>query len=94
MDPYHNLPSLEFFANEVRKEGDAFPADFDDSDVWNADKQINKGGISKLDYVLLQAGRFNKLHTEAIRRASLKYCKLDTLSMIRIWEYFRISMKE
>ena len=94
MDPYHNLPSLEFFANEVRKEGDAFPADFDDSDVWYADKQINKGGISKLDYVLLQAGRFNKLHTEAIRRASLKYCKLDTLSMIRIWEYFRISMKE
>lgn len=90
MDPYHNLPSLEKFAAEVNK--DKFPADFDDSDVWNADKQINKGGISKLDYVLLQAGRFNKLHTEAIRRASLEYCKLDTLSMVRIWEYFRISM--
>ena len=90
MNPYHNLPPLEFFANEVKKEGDAFPADFDDSDVWNADKQINCGGISKLDYVLLQAGRFNKLHTEAIRRASLEYCKLDTLSMVRIWEYFRI----
>jgi hypothetical protein len=94
MDPYHNLPSLDVFAEEVKKEGDAFPADFDDSDVWNADKQINKGGISKLDYVLLQAGRFNKLHTEAIRRASLEYCKLDTLSMVRIWEYFRISTKE
>lgn len=92
MDPYHNLPSLEVFAAEVNK--DEFPADFDDSDVWNADKQINKGGISKLDYVLLQAGRFNKLHTEAIRRASLEYCKLDTLSMVRIWEYFRISTKE
>lgn len=38
-------------------------------------------------------GRFNKLHTEAIRRASLKYCELDTLSMVRIWEYFRISTK-
>lgn len=63
------------------------------SDVWNADKQINKGGISKLDYVLLQAGRFNKLHTEAIRRASLKYCELDTLSMVRIWEYFKISTR-
>lgn len=92
MDPYHNLPSLEVFAAEVNK--DEFPADFDDSDVWNANKQINKGGISKLDYVLLQAGRFNKLHTEAIRRASLEYCKLDTLSMVRIWEYFRISTKE
>ena len=94
MDPYHNLPSLDVFAEEVKKEGDAFPADFDDSDVWSADKQINKGGISKLDYVLLQAGRFNKLHTEAIRMASLEYCKLDTLSMVRIWEYFRISTKE
>ena len=92
MDPYHTLPSLEEFAAEVNKE--EFPADFDDSDVWNADKQINKGGISKLDYVLLQAGRFNKLHTEAIRRASLEYCKLDTLSMVRIWEYFRISTRE
>ena len=91
MEPYHNLPSLEEFAAGVNK--DEFPADFDDSDVWNADKQINKGGISKLDYVLLQAGRFNKLHTEAIRRASLEYCKLDTLSMVRIWEYFRISTK-
>lgn len=91
MDPYHNLPSLEKFAAEVNK--DMFPADFDDSDVWNAQKQINSGGISKLDYVLLQAGRFNKLHTEAIRRASLKYCELDTLSMVRIWEYFRISTK-
>lgn len=91
MDPYHNLPSLEVFAAEVNK--DEFPADFDDSDVWNADKQINCGGISKLDYVLLQAGRFNKLHTEAIRTASLKYCELDTLSMVRIWEYFRISTK-
>ncbi len=91
MDPYHNLPSLEKFAAGVNK--DEFPADFDDSDVWNADKQINCGGISKLDYVLLQAGRFNKLHTEAIRRASLKYCELDTLSMVRIWEYFRISTK-
>ena len=93
MDPYHNLPSLDVFAEEVKKEGNAFPADFDDSDVWNADKQINKGGISKLDYVLLQAGRFNKLHAEAVRRASLKYCELDTLSMVRIWEYFRISTK-
>ena len=91
MDPYHNLPSLEAFAAKVNK--DEFPADFDDSDVWNAEKQINCGGISKLDYVLLQAGRFNKLHTEAIRKASLRYCELDTLSMVRIWEYFRISTK-
>ena len=91
MDPYHNLPSLEAFATKVNK--DEFPADFDDSDVWNAQKQINCGGISKLDYVLLQAGRFNKLHTEAIRKASLRYCELDTLSMVRIWEYFRISTK-
>lgn len=91
MDPYHNLPSLEEFATGVNK--DEFPADFDDSDVWNADKQINRGGISKLDYVLLQACRFNKLHTEAIRKASLRYCELDTLSMVRIWEYFRISTK-
>ena len=89
MDPYHNLPTLAEFAEKVKKESDAFPADFDDSDIWNDDKQINCGGISKLDYVMLQAGRYNKLHTEAIRQASLKYCELDTLSMVRIWEYFR-----
>jgi len=88
MDPYHNLPTLAEFAEKVKKESDAFPADFDDSDIWNDDKQINCGGISKLDYVMLQAGRYNKLHTEAIRQASLKYCELDTLSMVRIWEYF------
>ena len=88
MDPYHNLPTLAEFAEKVKKESDAFPADFDDSDIWNDDKQINCGGISKLDYVMLQAGRYNKLHTEAIRQASLKYCELDTLSMVRVWEYF------
>lgn len=94
MDPYHNLPTLAEFAEKVKKESDAFPADFDDSDIWNDDKQINCGGISKLDYVMLQAGRYNKLHTEAIRQASLKYCELDTLSMVRIWEYFKIMTKE
>ena len=88
MDPYHNLPTLAEFAEKVKKESDVFPADFDDSDIWNDDKQINCGGISKLDYVMLQAGRYNKLHTEAIRQASLKYCELDTLSMVRVWEYF------
>lgn len=93
MDPYHNLPTLAEFAEKVKKESDAFPADFDDSDIWNDDKQINCGGISKLDYVMLQAGRYNKLHTEAIRQASLKYCELDTLSMVRIWEYFRENCK-
>lgn len=94
MDPYHNLPTLAEFAEKVKKESDAFPADFDDSDIWNDDKQINCGGISKLDYVMLQAGRYNKLHTEAIRQASLKYCELDTLSMVRIWEYFKIMTRE
>ena len=94
MDPYHNLPALAKFAEDIAKEGEAFPADFDDSDIWNAEKQINCGGISKLDYVMLQAGRYNKLHTEAIRKASLKYCELDTLSMVRIWEYFKIMTKE
>ena len=89
MDPYHNLPALAKFAEDIAKDGEAFPADFDDSDIWNDDKQINCGGISKLDYVMLQAGRYNKLHTEAIRQASLKYCELDTLAMVRIWEYFR-----
>ena len=94
MDPYHNLPTLAKFAEDIAKEGEAFPADFDDSDIWNADKQINRGGISKMDYVMLQAGRYNKLHTEAIRKASLKYCELDTLAMVRIWEYFKIMTKE
>ena len=92
MDPYHNLPPLKDFAAKV--DANKFPADFDDSDIWNDEKQINCGGISKLDYVLLQAGRFNKLHTEAIRLASLEYCKLDTLAMVRIWEYFRNNCEE
>ena len=92
MDPYHNLPMLKEFAANV--DANKFPADFDDSDIWNDEKQINCGGISKLDYVMLQAGRFNKLHTEAIRQASLKYCEVDTLAMVRIWEYFRNNCEE
>ena len=92
MDPYHALPELKDFAAQV--DASMFPADFDDSDIWNENKQINCGGISKLDYVMLQAGRFNKLHTEAIRLASLEYCKLDTLAMVRIWEFFRNKCKE
>ena len=96
MDPYHNLPSLGEFVKKIESgpQKELFPADFDDSDVFDAEKQVNHGGISKLDYVQLQAGRFNKLHTEAFRQAALKYCELDTLSMVRIWEYFRISTKE
>lgn len=102
MDPYHNLPKLSVFTDEVISELEAsgktreqiLAEQFDDSDVFKPDLQINQGGISKLDYILLNAKRFNKLHTEAIRRAALKYCELDTLAMVRIWEYFKIMTKE
>lgn len=87
LDPYHALPNFKKLECELSKD---FKKDFDDSDIYDPEKQIRAGGISKLDYIWLVAGRFNELHAETIRRAALTYCKLDTEAMVRIWEFFMV----
>lgn len=49
-------------------------------------EQIANGGAALAAYTKLQFT--NEAETKAMAEALLRYCELDTMSMVFIWEYF------
>jgi len=78
-NPYKWLPEI----SEYLPEGFLRPEDDDDDDDLS---QVNHGGAALTAYSKIQ---FSDLETtEALRQALLRYCELDTLAKVFIWEYF------
>ena len=50
------------------------------------DESIANGGAALAAYTKLQFS--DAVCTEALAKALLRYCELDTMSMVFIWEYF------
>lgn len=79
-NPYKWLPEVNEYLPEgfLRPEGD----EYDEDDLT----QVNQGGAALTAYSKIQ---FSDLQTtEALRQALLRYCELDTMAMVFIWEYF------
>lgn len=81
--PYHQLDSIDTLIGET---GEKI-------------SKREKVSDSELDFTVANGGAaltaYNKLmfckeldYTTALRRALLRYCELDTMSMVFIWEYF------
>jgi hypothetical protein len=47
-----------------------------------------------ISYAKLQFSDVPADHRELIRSALLKYCELDTLAMVMIWEYWNVEDKK
>jgi hypothetical protein len=76
-DPYKTLPQVfEGFTNEQLDE--AF-SEFD---------EVADGGAAMMAYAKLQFFNTNVDQREAIRQALLRYCELDTLAMVMLWEFW------
>ena len=78
-NPYKWLPDVKEYLPEgfLALEGE---------DEDNELTQVNNGGAALTAYSKLQ---FTDLQmTEALRKSLLRYCELDTLAMVFIWEYF------
>ena len=76
MNPYKNLPRV--FSDYDR----------DTLDLLMPDNELNDGGAAMTAYAYLQFSEMSDIERERIREALLKYCELDTLAMVMIWEHW------
>ena len=79
-NPYKKLPSVSEYLPEglIRDKND------EESDALDID--VNNGGAALTAYSMLQfCGREM---VEPLKRALLRYCELDTMAMVFVWEYF------
>jgi len=73
-DPYKLLPPV--FQNIAQ----------DELDSIKTDGQLADGGAAMTAYARLQFSDVPDIEREAVHRALLRYCELDTLAMVMIWE--------
>jgi hypothetical protein len=77
-NPYKALPDI--FEDVDDDQLDSLVEGFD---------EIKEGGAAMTAYAKLQFGHVPKEQREMLRDALLKYCELDTLAMVMIWEAWK-----
>jgi len=76
INPYHLLPS---------QYGDL---DLSQDELILEDATINEGGAALVAYAKMQFTDMSDAEREALRKALLQYCELDTLAMVMIYEHW------
>ncbi len=56
-------------------------------DFFNQD-QLNDGGAAMMAWAYMQFSEMSHLEQQRISKALLRYCELDTMAMVMIYEYF------
>ncbi|MCI0616349.1 hypothetical protein L0244_25490 [bacterium] len=51
-------------------------------------EEINDGSASMMAYAYLRFSEVPPSQKEQIRKALLRYCELDTMAMLMIWEFW------
>jgi len=99
------MPSLNFKNKVWLKSAENFnpykalPPVFEEYDqeqldsMFNASDELAEGGAAMTAYAKLQFGNIPAAQREMLRDALLKYCELDTLAMVMIWEYWMDELK-
>lgn len=81
-NPYKHLDTIASFLEVTPEELEHF-----DTARQMADESIANGGAALAAYTKLQFS--DEVCTDALAKALLRYCELDTMSMVFIWEYFK-----
>ena len=76
MNPYKTLPAIfdEKAMEEIEAEGNL--------------SNLDNGGAAMIAYAYLQFSDMTDAERELYRNALLRYCELDTMAMVMIWEYW------
>jgi hypothetical protein len=76
MNPYKTLPAIfdEKAMEEIEAEGNL--------------SNLDNGGAAMIAYAYLQFSDMTDAERELYRQALLRYCELDTMAMVMIWEYW------
>ena len=80
-NPYKHLDSIATFLGVTDDELERF-----DSTYKPEGESIANGGAALAAYTKLQFS--TPAEAKALAEALLRYCELDTMSMVFIWEYF------
>jgi hypothetical protein len=76
IDPYRLLPPIFEEAEE------------DDLEHLVSDPKLADGAAAMIAYARMQFSEMAESERRAIQQALLKYCELDTLAMVMLWEYW------
>ena len=77
LNPYKTLPSI--FHEYSNDQLDQF---------FEMDEDLRDGGAAMMAYAYLQFADIHPDQNELIKKALLRYCELDTMAMVMIWEYW------
>jgi hypothetical protein len=79
-DPYKNLPDLyEGYSNQ----------ELDELELFSDETQLNNGGAAMAAYARMQFSEMSVIERNELTKSLLKYCELDTLAMVMIYEAWR-----
>ena len=68
---------------------------FDDVEEWPESlEKINNGGMALIAYARLQFEDLPAVERKKLREALLRYCELDTLAMVMLYEGLRAFAEE
>jgi hypothetical protein len=76
ISPYKQLPPM---FEDVETE---------DLDLLTSSDRLAEGGAAMTAYSRMQFTEMSDTESDEIQKALLKYCELDTLAMVMIWEYW------
>ena len=82
-NPYKKLPPVNEYLNLSDKEISAFASHASDNEDGLT---VNEGGAAMAAYSKLQFSDITM--SDALVKALYRYCELDTMAMVFIWEYF------
>ncbi|MCQ2395161.1 MAG: hypothetical protein MJ249_12835, partial [Kiritimatiellae bacterium] len=97
LNPYKLLDGIASFFPESSQDVVRRAEESTDETVETSsdvDGQINNGGAALWAYGLLQFCQQEPAKREALVKALFRYCELDTLAMVFIWEYFNDMIRQ
>lgn len=83
INPYNRLTGV--FENIPMEERELF----EKAERLREIKEIKEGGMASTAYALMQFTQMNDIERNALRTSLLKYCELDTLAMVIVYEFLR-----
>jgi hypothetical protein len=82
ISPYKQLPPLFDNVDDVDK-----------LDLLITDNNLADGGAAMTAYARMQFTEMTEFESKELQKALLKYCELDTLAMVMIWEFLEYDIK-
>jgi hypothetical protein len=79
LSPYKQLPNLSFLND----------SDEDQLDLFMKKEALADGGSAMMAYNYMQFKSMSDREEKTLRKALLRYCELDTLAMVMLWEGFK-----